>query len=233
MNFIIHEFAEVGSTQHEAWSLIQRGAPSGTVVRADHQTQGRGRQGRIWDSPRGNLAATLAWHLGPTERPGDYSLIVAVALHAALQDSLLPGPSLRIKWPNDLMLDDKKCAGILIESPEPRWILIGTGVNIAHAPEARAALGSFLDDRVADAPALMRRYLSSFEHWVQIYQAQGLAPVVEAWCGHAFGMGKPMTVRLPHEEFAAVFHGLDSDGACLATLPDGKMRRIYSGEVFF
>lgn len=233
LGFTIHHLPEVKSTQDEAWSCVQAGARSGTVVMADRQTEGRGRQGRVWEMPIGNLAATLAWHIDPSqERAGDYSLLVAAALHQTTSKYLTSSDDLKIKWPNDLLLHGLKCAGILLEAPAPDWILIGTGVNIVGAPPGRAALAAA--SSVPPKPAdLLSAFLVAFQEWVDVYRTQGLAPIIKAWSAAAFGIGQRMVVRLPNTEFAGFFHGLDLDGACQVLLPEGKIRRVYAGEVFF
>lgn len=236
----------VDSTQDEALRLILSGrAHDGTVVTADIQTKGRGRQGRKWETDRAdaaaapNLAATLVCRLPQGARAGDYSLLTAVALHDAILPFLDPGAraNLRIKWPNDLLLNGVKCAGILLESPEPGWVLIGTGVNIAHAPPDRACLydaagvgARFTRDELLDA------YLTRFAKFREDYtrSENGLADIVAIWMQHAHGVGQGMTVRTGNEEFQSVFDGLDPQtGACRARLSNGEIRLVHAGEVFF
>jgi BirA family biotin operon repressor/biotin-[acetyl-CoA-carboxylase] ligase len=251
--FHTHHFDTVSSTQDECWARVQSGAPSGTVISADVQTKGRGRQGRVWDNPPGNLAATLAWALAPGDTPGHYSFIVAVALARAVRTVIADPSALSIKWPNDLLLNGVKCAGILIESPDPKWILIGTGVNIAYAPDGRARILDFVD-AVIPAQAgiqdhktgpqrslglqitsdhILDSYLGHFYDLVSHYRTHGLADILAEWRGQAFGIDREMNVRLPNEEFTAIFRGLDENGAACAELPDGRIRKVHAGDVFF
>lgn len=206
---------------------------AGTVIMAHVQTNGRGRQGRVWENKSGNLAVTLIWPFTPGKAPGDYSLIVAVALADAVASFFPPLGDLTIKWPNDVLVAGRKICGILIEQPEPGWLLIGTGVNIAHAPDGRARLADFCND-IPSPQAVLGRYLTKFKEWVAVYNRDGLASICAAWMARAYGIGDPMTVRLPRESFLAVFRGIDLvDGACRAELLDGTIRRVHSGEVFF
>lgn len=231
---IIH-LPAVDSTQDEAWRLVQAGTGGhGLVIRADHQIKGRGRQGRVWETDRDvNLAATLVYHLtGPNVRASDYALITAVSLHAAAAEFLRAPGDLQIKWPNDLMLAGKKCAGILIESPKSEWLLIGTGVNIATAPDGRARLADDAAGTVT-AETLLDRYLNHFARFDDEYRQSGLAPVARTWTAHAYGVGRSMSVRTPREEFQGVFEGLDETGAARVRCPDGSLRVLHAGEVFF
>lgn len=230
--FHIHHFDTVTSTQDVCWERVKTGAPSGTVVTADSQTKGRGRQGRVWDNPSGNLAATLAWALAPDDVSGHYSFIVAVALARAVRAVIADPSVLSIKWPNDLLLNGVKCAGILIESPDPAWVLIGAGVNIAYAPDGRAKLNDFANTPITPA-SFLDTYLFHFANLVAQYRTHGLGDILAEWRGQAFGIDREMNVRLPNEQFTAIFRGLDENGAALAELPDGRIRKVHAGEVFF
>ncbi len=236
MEFDIHPFKTIDSTQDEIMRRYRSSPRSGTVVISDVQTKGRGRGARTWDSEEGNFAASLLWRVpGSDHRSSivsDISLIVAVALHRAVASFLDNPIALRIKWPNDLILGDLKCAGILIERPDPEWFIIGTGVNIKTSAQGRAKMADVTKDIPAPR-ALLDCYLSHFTQIMGTYQAQGLAPVRAAWMDRAYGVGQPMSIRLPHDTFEARFEGLADNGACIARLPDQSIRYVTTGEVFF
>lgn len=264
LGFTVDHHETVDSTQNAALDILRGSgfseAVSGTVILAERQTSGRGRQGRVWETPVGNLAATMIWHLGRDDQPGDYSLIVAVAW-ADVIESILVGHSresgnlghdhldwipasvgmtteskspLSIKWPNDILVGGQKISGILIERPELDWLLIGTGVNVAYAPDDRTCLAHHACAGTdLSLPHVLDLYLERFLYWVKTYRQGGIASVCAAWMSRAHGVGQPMTVRLPTETFDSVFRGLDPDGAARAELPDGRIRRVHSGEVFF
>lgn len=233
-SFDIAHLPTVDSTQDEVLRRLRAGtAQKGTVICADEQTKGRGRQGRAWETRAGgNLAATLLWPILDPARMGDYSLIVAIAMQAAVSEFLRRPETLKIKWPNDLMLDGVKCAGILLESPEPGWILMGTGVNVAHAPSDRACVNAGSDHPV-DAQKLLARYLEYFSRFEALYQSEGMGRICSAWMRHAYGVGQKMTVRTMNTEFDAVFEGLNDNGACRARMSDGSTRLVHAGDVFF
>src|SRR5262249_7148114 len=144
----VQRVASTGSTNDDAAALVRAGAPHGTVVVADEQTQGRGRQGRSWGSPPGanlHLSAVLRPPLPPHEAP-PLTLAAAVAVCDALRGL---GADARIKWPNDVVIDDRKVAGILTESSTRGGgldaVVIGIGVNVNWtelAPELAATATS-------------------------------------------------------------------------------------------
>lgn len=213
---------------------LHRGAPDRTVVRADRQTGGRGRHGRAWTSDTGNLYMTLLLREQASLADcAQMSFATALALYDAID---LPGVTL--KWPNDVLIDGKKTAGILLEGggeEGQRWLLIGTGVNIAHHPDQTpypathlAAQGSSLD-----ADQLCSRVLQGIDHWREIWHKQGAAALHDAWLARAHGRGETIRVRLSNREITGRFETLDDDGA-LVVLDQAEMRhRITAGDVFF
>ena len=196
------------------------------------QSAGRGRHGNVWTSVPGNLYASLLLRPWPGDRAGDYSFILALALHAAVA-CFLPDPTLlKIKWPNDLLLDGRKCAGILLESPEPGVLLAGMGVNLVSAPEGRAFLNDYATVSVSPDSLLMCLE-PALTAWVDLYRARGLVPILAEWQTKAAGVGEAVRVRLPQETFDGVWAGIDDQGALRVRLSDGSERRVLSGEVFF
>jgi biotin-(acetyl-CoA carboxylase) ligase len=107
-------------------------------------------------------------------------------------------------------------------------------VNLASAPDGRVRIYDFCDSAGPTSREFLNVYLTRFKKWATIYNCDGLGPICDEWMSRAFGVDLPMTVRLPNAEFSAIFRGLDrADGACLAEIPDGSIRRVLSGEVFF
>jgi BirA family biotin operon repressor/biotin-[acetyl-CoA-carboxylase] ligase len=227
-------FTDVTSTMDEAWRLVQIGsAGHGAVITAQQQTKGRGRQGNVWHSGPQNLYMTCAWQLAKGERAGDYSLVAAVALEETIRSFLPTGPLSQIKWPNDILVDGKKIAGILLESPDPKWLLIGMGVNIGLCPPERVALSHVCAHNNLSLETVLVRLLENLETRIDDYQAHGLTPILDRWRAHAYGLHQPIRVRLPQTEFGGIFRGLDAQGACLVEMPGGQLRQVYAGEVFF
>ncbi|MEX2649643.1 MAG: biotin--[acetyl-CoA-carboxylase] ligase [Alphaproteobacteria bacterium] len=231
----------VTSTNDEAKRLADAGAAEGTFVTAEIQTRGRGRRGAAWSSPAGNLHMSIILRPEcPAARAGQVGFVAALAL-AATFDRVLPAKAaVRLKWPNDVLIDGRKAAGILLEtstvgSGAVAWLVVGIGVNVASAPASAArpatslaAAGASVSvDALADMVA--RALLHGHERWRRV----GFGPVREAWLARAFGLGARADVNLDHERFEAQFVGLDDSGALIAELPGGARRAISAGEVFF
>ena len=226
------ELDTVGSTND--WLAERKRAQDGLWVRANSQTGGRGRRGRLWVSEPGNLyASTLARH-----RPGDgpaqqLSFIAALALADAL-DAFVPAARITLKWPNDALLDGVKCAGILLEGDRGATI-VGFGVNLAHHPDFidRPATSLKAAGLVPPQPAAFLEPLrASFAALRDLWRDGGFQPIRKAWMARAAGQGAPLVARLGSETVEGVFEGLAEDGGLQLRLADGTLRTIRSGEVF-
>jgi BirA family biotin operon repressor/biotin-[acetyl-CoA-carboxylase] ligase len=232
----------VASTNDEAKRLADGGAPEGTLVWGLEQTAGRGRRGRGWHSPPGNLYMSAVLRPGkPVAQAALIGFVAAVALADALQDVGLAANRLRLKWPNDVLVDQAKVAGILVETSAasgetPSWLVLGMGVNLAHAPadtpypaiSLRAAgLASLTVEGLLEALA------GRLAEWYGRWQAEGFAPVRAAWLGRATGLGEPIEVRLEQQSLQGRFVALEEDGALSLELPQGERRRVTVGDVFF
>lgn len=204
--------------------LAREGGVEGLWLRADRQTGGKGRQGRAWQSPPGNLHASTLVRLQPGDPPAPtLALVAAVALHEAVEPH---APAARIKWPNDLLVDGAKLAGILLER-QGDAVIVGFGVNLAHHPEDLGRPATSLDPPVAPDPFL-RGLAAAFEAWLARWRAEGLAPVRAAWLAAAH----PLGTRLMAGDARGTFDGLDESGALRLRLEDGGLRIIHAGDVF-
>ncbi|MFZ3034470.1 MAG: biotin--[acetyl-CoA-carboxylase] ligase [Parvibaculum sp.] len=238
-------FVEIDSTNEEARRLGEAGEPGPVWITAEIQTAGRGRRGRTWVSPSGNFMGTLFLRPQATPRKAaELSFVAALAVHDAVASLLTPTlrPGLKLKWPNDLLHDGRKCAGILLESSgvagaELAWLAIGIGINLAQFPDnvdypatSLAALGEAgitPDDALA---ALASAFDKRIAQWRDV---QGFAAIREAWLQRAAGLGGPITVRLADETFSGTFEGLAIDGSLEVRLDDGSLRLVSAGDVFF
>lgn len=227
--------ATVDSTNVEMRRRIQGGAPHLTLIWAEQQEDGRGRRGRGWSSPPGNLYCTLLLRPEPPVALwGQLSFVAAVALRDAVL-RLSPGidARLKLKWPNDLLLDGRKLSGILLEASGSDWVMIGTGVNLASHPDGTETPATCLSDigSVVTPAQLLPIYAEALLAWFQRWRHEGFAPVRARWLVGAIGLGGDITVRLADRSFAGRFAALDESGALLLEQPDG-IRRIEAGEVF-
>lgn len=230
------ELDTVGSTNDHAKTLARNGYPHGTVVFAHEQTAGRGRQGNAWSSLSGNLFTTFI--LRPqlsAASTGQLSFVAAVALAETLRDILPPAATVGLKWPNDVFVNGRKVAGILLEAEADgvrpvSWVIVGIGVNITAAPEEAIAL-SELGVSIA-ARDLLAKLDEKMDALYGVWAQKGFEPIRNAWLEHAINVGKEIRVRLPKDDFRAKFVGIDKTGSLQIELADGTERLIASGEVF-
>jgi len=240
--FTVVERAEIGSTNGEACRLAGEGAGDGTVVWALRQSAGRGRRGRRWESPAGNLYFSAVLRPDVDMATGaQLSFVAAVAIGDAVVAALPDGAAVAHKWPNDVLVGGAKISGILLESSGGAgrvidWVVIGCGVNVTDAPVGVEAAATSLHAEGAvgtDARTLLGLVLERLRHWYEIWQRDGFGPVRGAWLARACGLGQAMTARLPGREMRGRFAGMDETGALLLELPDGRCHRVTAGEVYY
>ena len=234
--------AETSSTNTDAFRLAEEGAVEGTVVLADRQLAGKGRLGRRWESPAGvNLycSVVLRPQLPPYEAPQlTFLSAVAVARSIVLTTGLQPA----IKWPNDLLLNGRKVAGLLnemnAETDQVGFVILGIGVNLNMQAEQfpadlRTPATSLMLEagapvsRRAFAVHLLRELDQEYERFLQ----QGFGPVREEWTRYCNAFGRDVRVLVGTETLQGAFVGIDHDGALLMQLADGRIERILSGDV--
>ena len=255
LNHVIRTVAETGSTNADMLGLARSGAAEGLWLRAGRQTSGKGRQGRAWDSPEGNLFVSTVVRVRPGEPPAaTLALVAAVALEETVAVFLRhPGKSrdlradstaerdpgfrrgdgLVIKWPNDILIDGAKLSGILLERTDDA-VVIGFGVNLAHHPvDIDRPATSLAAHGPAPDPAIFAETLAeSFARWLSRWR-DGIAPVRERWLARAHPVDTALTARLADgSSVDGLFGGLDSQGALILRLADGTSRVIHAGDVF-
>ncbi len=219
----MHRLGAVGSTMEEARTLAYDKASHGTVVVATEQGAGRGRSGRAWASPPGNLYMTVVLRPGgPAQRAPQLGFLVAVAVAAAADR--LAGPGTALKWPNDVMRDGAKLAGILLERLENGAVLAGIGLNVCHAPPGMPypvtslhALGC-----PAEVESVLAAVLGALQaEWAE-WCRHGFAPVLDRWAQRGPAYGTALTVRAGQRTQSGRFAGLRADGALLLDTVSGR-----------
>lgn len=240
--FDLQYFDSIDSTNLHLRELAEKGAREGSLIWAGIQQSGVGRRGRHWSSPAGNLYCSLLLRPAKTvSEAAQLSFVTAVALEEAIASFLPGGVQPGLKWPNDILFDGRKLAGILLESKsradgQVDWVIVGTGVNIASYPDVTDGLEAVSLKSAGGnvkIAVLLERYASSMLKWYFLWLEQGFAPVRTAWLAHAHGLGKRLKVRLPSRTFEGVFSGLDEKGVLQLTTDDGKIIPVSAGEVFF
>jgi len=233
--------AVTGSTNDDAWAAANAGAADGTVVIADHQELGRGRDGRAWhDAPGRGLAMSLLLHPGCDRTAfATTPLVVGLALALAL-DRL--GVDADLKWPNDLLLGGRKLAGILCESRRTaagaEAFVVGVGVNVSQSaadfpPELREAATSLqlAGHAALDREAVAAAFLNTLEPlWTEHQEGDAIA-ALDAWRARARFWGRAVSVRTPFGTLAGEALALADDGALVLRTAAGEDVRVLAGDV--
>ncbi len=231
---MIRHILTTRSTNDDMAALAREGALEGMWLRADTQEGGRGRQGRQWVSPPGNLyASTLVRRMAGDPPAPTLALVAALALDGLLQ-AWLGADRLMIKWPNDLLADGAKISGILLEGVSDA-VVVGIGVNLAFHPTdidrpatSLAALGCSAPNPSDFAEELA----ASFAIWLARWRSEGLGAILAHWQARAHPPGTPLRARAPEGDLEGLYDGLDSDGALRLRASDGRLHLVHAGDIF-
>ena len=231
---------EVGSTMEEARRALGQGDAGNLWIVARSQNAGRGRHGRQWGSPAGNLYASLLL-VAPCDPPlaPQLGFVAGLALHDAVaRVTGLPAPRLALKWPNDLLVDRAKVSGLLLEGESRAGrldVVIGLGVNIASCPADTPYPATFLRQHRAQAgveamlAALSDAWVTRFAAWSQ---PGGFGPTRAAWLERAAFLGEEITIRLAEGPLTGRFAGIDASGRLELDIAGGR-RLIDAGDLYF
>lgn len=239
MNFHIHHFKTIGSTNDQLKSMLA--APEFTVVTADEQTAGRGRRDRSWHSRAGD-GLYLSLLVCPQRQIAPQSLLSLAAAVATAEAIITFVPSrVDIKWPNDILIGERKVSGILIEGtstePSAARIVIGIGINLnSHELPKELedrATSIFLETGSDIEPVQFRDYLlEKLGRWYQIWNAGDVKNILDRWRSlSSYAAGKEVRVITDTGEVIGTTCGLAADGALRVQLESGEVRTIISGEV--
>jgi BirA family biotin operon repressor/biotin-[acetyl-CoA-carboxylase] ligase len=236
----LHCSEELPSTNDRARELAEAGAEHGEVVIAESQTAGRGRRGRSWSSPPGQnlyLSVILRPSLPPQRAP-ELTLVASVAACDACRKA---GVDAGIKWPNDLLVDGRKVAGILTElsaeADAVHWVILGIGVNLNSTLEdlpedLREVATSLAIEREQPVPRALfaAALLSELEQWLDLHAAEGFGPIRDAWRERSVTLGREVRVDGDRGEIAGVAVDIDDSGALLVRGRAG-VTRVVAGDV--
>jgi BirA family biotin operon repressor/biotin-[acetyl-CoA-carboxylase] ligase len=239
--YLLRHLEEIDSTNEEGRRLALAGADTPLWILADRQTRGRGRRGREWQAPRGNLTVTLLLRPNkPLAQCAQLSFVAALAT-AGMVANYAPSATVNLKWPNDVLVEGRKVAGILLESAgndasRPDWITVGIGVNlVAHPTDTEfpaTSLGT-LGVTSPDPMAALTILALHWSRWYEVWAERGFEPVRDAWLARAAGLGRRIRARLASGETHGMFEGIDEGGALLLRESPAELRSISAGEVFF
>ncbi|WP_095595913.1 biotin--[acetyl-CoA-carboxylase] ligase [Actibacterium pelagium] len=234
----------VDSTQAEAARRVAE-LPGPTWITADEQTAGRGRRGRVWLSPTDNFTATLL--LQPKEAPEEVALrsfVASLALFDAFVEATGRPQSFALKWPNDVLLNGGKVAGILLEGVghgnQVGHLAIGIGVNLIGAPEVRdleegavAPVSLASETGVTVVPGEFLQLLApAYARYEAQFTTYGFAPIREAWLARAAKLGEVITARTATQEWVGTFETIDTSGNLVLRTAEGQ-KAIAAADVFF
>jgi BirA family biotin operon repressor/biotin-[acetyl-CoA-carboxylase] ligase len=235
----------IGSTSTEAMERLRAGEPGPLWIVSAHQTQGRGRRGSAWQTEPGNLAASLGLITqADSATIATLGFVAGVALVGALE-RVCPSANgqdasrFRLKWPNDVLADGAKLAGILLETEslgQARAVVIGIGVNVVHAPEGlpypAESLGAFALTVTAEDvfAALSYEWVRALRLWDE---GRGFGAIRDLWLARAAGVGGPISVRSAAGVVAGTFQTIDGRGQLVLRTEIGEVRTITAGEVHF
>ncbi|MEQ8331735.1 biotin--[acetyl-CoA-carboxylase] ligase [Nisaea sp.] len=235
--FRILGFDCVSSTNDEADRLARNGASDRTLVWALSQRSGRGRLGRAWQSPEGNLYTTALLDPGlPLGRLQELSFVASLAVHDTVA-GLSPDADLVLKWPNDVLLGGAKISGILTETlarGASFVALLGVGINLAHAPGAVRYPTTALADHLAvpvTVEGLLDHYLKALSVRYALWCSEGFSPIREAWTVRSRWIGRTVSVANGEQSISGRYDGIEADGAMIVVADDGVVHRISAGDV--
>lgn len=233
-HLIAHE--TIGSTNAEARKRAEKGAVDRTVIWASEQTAGRGRHGRDWSSPPGNLYLSVVCRpdCAVSQAP-QLGFVVGVAMAGAIR--ALSDIPVVLKWPNDLLVDGRKVSGLLLESADDghgrvAWVVAGIGVNVESHPET---LVDTTDLRTLGAEFsvedLIEAFLPRLFDLQDAWSRDGFAPIRDQWTTHALPFGTAISVKMPDGAISGHFEGIDAAGN-MAVRHDGRLVHVAAGDVF-
>jgi len=231
---------ETRSTNADARERALAGARGPLWIAARRQLAGRGRRGRPWSGLEGNLFTTGLYVLqADPARVAELSFAAALAVADVCDIALKDPAATRVKWPNDVLVNRRKVAGILLESGQAPgggiWLAVGIGINLAAAPEdsERPATALAAEGGAIGREAALEALVAGFERWRLRWLQDGFGPLRDAWLARAHGLGERCEARLASETVSGTFADLGPDGSLRLDLDDGGRRYISAGDVFF
>jgi BirA family biotin operon repressor/biotin-[acetyl-CoA-carboxylase] ligase len=232
-------FVTLNSTNAEALSRVREGERGPLWLATPQQTAGHGRRQRAWISPPGNLACSVIETVEADHgRAATLGFAAGLALETALRRVSNDAASFQLKWPNDVLADDKKLAGILIEA-EPvsggLAAVVGMGVNVVAAPEGTPYLATSLNALgiATDAETLFAALSDAWAEWFAVWDhGRGFGAIREEWFTRAAGLGAPVEIRNGEHVIQGLFETIDEAG-CLVVSQNGQSTKVAAGDVYF
>lgn len=239
LNWSIETYDSVKSTQEIIKGMGRLHEPEGCVAHAYEQKRGQGRHGRPWISEKGNLY--LSFLLRPdchASSVTQLSLVAAIAVSETLQTYMLEPEQLTLKWPNDVLINGEKCAGILLETElnengAVKWLAVGVGINISNPP---LGLGVGLQDyceQIIDIIAIRNQFLKNMAQAYDLWNTEKFGVIRQKWLDTAHKKDTPIEVKIGVQIERGFFHDLDMEGNLIIRDHEFRTKKISAGEIHF
>lgn len=238
-------FDRIDSTNDEAIRLLKAGVRGNFVIIAREQNKGKGQKGKSWQSINGNLHASILIKSDLSfDRLKELSFLTAVAIHDAIleciSDLKAPTANINLKWPNDILIGNKKVAGILLEAikvDNKNYLVIGIGANTHFVPKIEGVeVTSLLNEGVIlrNSDDFLSKIMDNFQFYYDKWQTKGDFSVIrDAWLKSAYNLNKSITLNNGVQLISGVFKGIDQEGAICVELSNGQQQCFSSGEVTY
>ncbi|WP_341756857.1 MULTISPECIES: biotin--[acetyl-CoA-carboxylase] ligase [unclassified Candidatus Tisiphia] len=232
-------FDEIDSTSSEAIRMAKTCPDKNYVILAKNQTKSRGRNSRIWHSSLGNLhVSILLNHQINLAYVPQLSFVMAIVVYKTINSLTTSSRnSIKLKWPNDILINDKKVSGILLESisiNNNNYLIIGIGINIKKSPvniDQLATNLSYENIEVKDTEYLLDILMINFEKYFSRWKEQGFSKIRQYWLKHAYKLGKMVSVNDGNAKISGIFKDIDEYGGIRIQLEDGKVVTLLSPEI--
>jgi len=237
-NYTVHQFNELESTNKTAFEMAEsRKIFDREIILADSQSAGKGRQSRVWSSPQGNLYFSLVLQPQlPAQKIAQISFVAITALRL-MAEALATNQKIQNKWPNDLLINEKKVAGLLLESKISQqnceFVILGIGLNIASNPDQTIFPADNLKNfGIEITPEIaLKNFLNEFEKLYENYLNFGFAGIRKLWLAKAFRLNEKITARNGDEKFEGDFADLDEEGNLILKI--GNITKIIAAADIF
>lgn len=233
-------FEEIDSTNDEAKRLVQSGAFDKLVIWSKVQSEGRGRYGRSWNSIEGNLFLSILTPVNCSlQKATQLSFVMAVAVADVIESLAIKNKldlDIQLKWPNDVLVNGKKVAGILMEAiPEAvdDWVILGLGLNIEHKPDIENTTSLHEIGIKTSVGEALGMVMNQFDYYHDMWVIYDFPNIRKIWLKKAYKLGQVVTINDIKNRISGVFEGLDKEGAIKIKLASGEEFSYTTGEIFF
>jgi BirA family transcriptional regulator, biotin operon repressor / biotin---[acetyl-CoA-carboxylase] ligase len=233
---------EVESTNIEAKKILEKyiGHKCFKIISSDSQTAGRGREDRVWHSPKGNLYASITIpETGKLDTMSQITFVASLSIAKTLEEifkSYNMQKKVELKWPNDVLVEGKKICGILLVATELKHIIVGVGVNIKSHPQIENYKTTSLASEgviFIDKNNFLEKFTSEFLKNYKIWLSNGLTEIRKEWLARALNIGKQISVKTRFNNISGKFITMNEEGAIVIEVSNGENYILNTGEVFF